>query len=324
MDRPGRSAHRRVSRLILLCALAAGFTLASAQGASAALGWASSGAESASAGCVPCFDVAIVVVGTGHVSGVSPCVAEAGRIECAPATVDGQEYDCEEYFLWLDGDPTVVLVASGGSFRGWEPGNETSLGCPSPSGTQCTLTLDDTPLGTCVQATFDGSGTVGACPTSPPPPPGCSPNCGGGPPPPPVIPPPGGGGGGGTGVPSWTAACTITGSAGADTLRGTSGRNVICGRGGNDTIHGNGGNDLLRGEGGNDKLYGDAGIDRLDGGLGNDILTGGAGKDEARGGGGPDTFYAKDSIRDSLVGGPGTDKARVDRVDVLKTIERRF
>jgi hypothetical protein len=299
-----------VSALVVLgCA----FSLVGARSAPAALNWAGSS-------CVPCFDVAVVVVGDGHVTGVSPGSPEAGRIECAPQVVNGQAYDCEEYFLWLDGDPTVILTPSAG-FLGWEPAPEdpTSTGCPQTSGTSCILNLDNTPLGRCIQATFTGSGTVGTCASSPPP--GCTPNCGNPPPPPP---PPGTGGGTGTGVPSWSAPCTIVGTARADVLRGTSGRNVICGRGGNDRLYGNGGNDLLRGQGGTDKLYGGAGIDRLDGGLGADVLNGNGGKDQERGGGGADTFYARDGLRDALVGGPGRDRARADRVDSLSGIERRF
>jgi RTX calcium-binding nonapeptide repeat (4 copies) len=310
-------------RLAALSALAAGFALTSAQSAPAALSWGSGDEASAAVvkGCVPCFSVAVVVQGTGHVTGVSPGTSEAGRIECAPMTIDGIPWTCTWYFLWLDGDPTVILTPSGGTFSGWEPAPEdpTSTGCPQigPGPNDCTLTLDNTPLGTCIQATFTGTGTEGTCTV--PIPPGCAPFCG--PPPvmPPVAPPPPG-----TGVPAWNAACTIVGSAGIDTLRGTSGRNVLCGRGGNDKLFGNGGADVLRGEGGNDKLFGGAGIDRLDGGLGIDTLDGNGGKDQVRGGGGADTFYAKDGIRDALVGGPGRDRARVDRVDSLSAIERRF
>jgi len=204
--------------------------------------------ETAAASCVPCFDVAVVIDGDGRVSGVSPGSPDAGRVECPPATVGGILWDCEHYFVWLDGDPVVVLTPTPNglqTFQGWEA-NDEAAGCPDdginlPGPNQCTLTLDNTPLGTCIRAVFTGTGHFGGCPTTPPPNPCTQPNpppsCGGGPPPPVQPPPPPGG----TGVPAWTAACTIVGSAGADTLRGTSGRNVICGRGGNDTIHGNGG-----------------------------------------------------------------------------------
>jgi hypothetical protein len=279
---------------------------------------------------VPCNEISVIVEGTGHVTGISPGSPNAGRIECAPRTVNTIPYDCHFYFIWgEEGDvPTVILTPSEGSFTGWQPGDMNTDGCPDTNETtgQCTVTLENTPLGICLKAVFTGTGTVGVCQTTPnpctqpSPPPSCFP----GPPPPPVQPPPPPPPPPGTGVPAWTARCTIVGSARADTLRGTSGRNVICGRGGGDTIHGNGGSDLVRGEGGNDKLYGDAAIDRLDGGLGADTLTGGGGRDESRGGGGNDTFYAKDGVRDSLVGGPGTDRSRADRIDVRRTIERRF
>jgi hypothetical protein len=176
----------RVCALAALVVLGCAFSLVGAKSAPAALSWSSS------ASCVPCFDVAMVVGNTGHVSGVSPGSPDAGRIECQEQVVNGQLYDCEFYFLWLDGDPTVILTATG-PFIGWEPGNETSIGCPQlgPAANQCTLNLDNTPLGTCIKATFTGeTSTFGACPTEPPVPPGCSPNCGPSPPPPPPPPPP--------------------------------------------------------------------------------------------------------------------------------------
>jgi len=321
--------HRLALKAIASFALVAGFALASAHTAPAALSWASAASAETTA-CVPCFNVAVVIDGDGRVTGVSPGSPEAGRIECPPATVNGQPYDCDEYFIWGDGDPVVILTPTPNgaeTFLGWEAAGEAG-DCPEigPGPTECRLTLENSLLGRCIRAVFSGSGHVGVCVPTPPnpctqpnPPSTCFP-----PPPPVGPPPPTGGGGGGTGVPAWTARCTIVGSARADVLRGTSGRNVICGRGGNDRLYGNGGNDLLRGEGGADKLYGGAGIDRLDGGLGTDTLNGNAGKDQERGGGGADTFYAKDGLRDALVGGPGRDKARVDRVDSLSTIERRF
>jgi hypothetical protein len=319
---------RSLLRLLALGAVCAGSALWSAGEAPAALSWTGADA-SLGASCVPCNEISVIVEGTGRVTGVSPGSPNAGRIECPPRPFNGQPYDCHFYFVWgEEGDvSTVILTPSEGSFTGWQPGDLNTDGCPdtNPDTGQCTITLTNTPLGICLKAVFTGSGTVGVCQSSgnpcqqANPPPSCNPTS-----PPPVQPPTGGGGSGGTGVPAWTAVCTIVGSAGADTLRGTSGRNVICGRGGNDTLFGNGGNDLLRGEGGNDKLNGGTGVDRLDGGLGTDTLNGNGGKDQERGGGGADTFFAKDGLRDALVGGPGRDKARVDRVDSLSTIERRF
>jgi Ca2+-binding RTX toxin-like protein len=93
-----------------------------------------------------------------------------------------------------------------------------------------------------------------------------------------------------------TNSCTIVGTPGRDVLVGTSGRDVICGGGGDDVILGRGGNDSLRGGSGNDRLIGGGGSDRLQGGSGDD------------------TLIALDGQRDLLVGGPGRDRARADRV----------
>jgi Ca2+-binding RTX toxin-like protein len=81
-------------------------------------------------------------------------------------------------------------------------------------------------------------------------------------------------------------------------IRGTPSNDVICAGGGNDRIYGAGGNDSLVGGKGRDKLYG---------GSGNDILIA---RDRARG--------------DLANGGPGRDRARVDRGDTLRAIERRI
>lgn len=80
----------------------------------------------------------------------------------------------------------------------------------------------------------------------------------------------------------------VTGTSYADTLAGSSVANSIIGGGGNDTVTGNGG------------------VDRLDGSSGND------------------TLYARDGVRDSVIGGTGTDRARVDAADVRSSIESRF
>ena len=72
---------------------------------------------------------------------------------------------------------------------------------------------------------------------------------------------------------------------------------MICGRGGNDRVYGMGGNDTLVGGRGADRLYG---------GVGDDILV------------------ARDKRRDVVNGGLGRDRARVDRRDRLRAIEKRF
>jgi Ca2+-binding RTX toxin-like protein len=94
------------------------------------------------------------------------------------------------------------------------------------------------------------------------------------------------------------------GSERSDALTGTSANDVLLGRGGNDTLDGRGGNDVLQG------------------GIGNDRLTGGPGRDFLVGGPGNDRFFARDSARDTVFGGPGFDEAWVDRVDVVRNVER--
>jgi hemolysin type calcium-binding protein/von Willebrand factor type A domain-containing protein len=128
------------------------------------------------------------------------------------------------------------------------------------------------------------------------------------------------------------AACTITGTAGADVLRGTAGNDVICGLGGNDVVYGGAGNDKVDGDRGNDHVFGGRGNDRLSGWHGNDRLKGGAGRDRllgARGrdtlvgGRGADTILARDGRRDTIYGGRGFDIARVDgRLDRRTAVER--
>ena len=126
--------------------------------------------------------------------------------------------------------------------------------------------------------------------------------------------------------------CTIVGTAGNDVLVGTGHKDVICGLGGKDTIRGRGGNDILKGAGGNDKLIGGRGADTLLGGpradtllggAGNDTLTGNGGKDVLKGEGGADFLRAKDGVRDTVNGGLGSDRARLDRgLDRLLSVER--
>lgn len=126
------------------------------------------------------------------------------------------------------------------------------------------------------------------------------------------------------GPPRLGARCTIPGSPSGETIRGTAGSDVICGNGGNDRIYGLGGADLLVGGGGADRLYGGAGRDRIVGGAGSDTLDGGASEDIFLAGTGADTLLARDRARDTGNGGSGRDRARVDRVDRLTAIERRF
>ena len=109
----------------------------------------------------------------------------------------------------------------------------------------------------------------------------------------------------------------VYGGSGPDRLRGSTRR---------DWLTGGTGNDLIWGGGGNDRLEGDAGRDTISGGTGNDRIVGGPanvraaalpegppGRDRLFGGPGRDSFGANDGRPDSVVGGPGRDRATVDR-----------
>jgi Ca2+-binding RTX toxin-like protein len=108
------------------------------------------------------------------------------------------------------------------------------------------------------------------------------------------------------------SACTIRGTSKRDILRGTRKRDVICGLGGRDKIRGLGGNDVIRGGAGRDNVKAGAGKDRVYGNTGNDTLFGQAGRDHLYGGKG----------RDRIVGGSGRDSAKIDRRDILRSVEK--
>jgi Ca2+-binding RTX toxin-like protein len=100
--------------------------------------------------------------------------------------------------------------------------------------------------------------------------------------------------------------CTIVGTPGPDLLAGTPARDVICGLGGGDVIDAGPGNDIIRGGPGNDKLVGGPGRDSIEGGAGNDVIL------------------AWDGQRDFVDGGPGRDRAWVDRtLDRVRAVEIR-
>jgi Ca2+-binding RTX toxin-like protein len=108
------------------------------------------------------------------------------------------------------------------------------------------------------------------------------------------------------------SSCTIRGTKKRDVLRGTRKRDVICGLGGRDRIRGLGGNDVIRGGTGNDRVLAGAGRDRVWGSGGNDALYGQKGADRLNGGKG----------RDRVVGGKGRDRAKIDRRDVVLSVEK--
>jgi Tol biopolymer transport system component len=90
--------------------------------------------------------------------------------------------------------------------------------------------------------------------------------------------------------------CTIIGTAVREALAGTPRGDVLCGFASNDKIAGRGGNDVL------------------DGGAGNDRLDAAAGDD---------FILARDGLRDTVSGGPGIDRAEIDRGrDVVRGVEK--
>jgi Ca2+-binding RTX toxin-like protein len=134
----------------------------------------------------------------------------------------------------------------------------------------------------------------------------------------------------------------LVGGPGDDRLVGNRGDDSLDGGGGNDVLHGGltsgrpffyDGYDLLVGGGGDDRLEGGWQKDRLFGGPGNDDLSGGpnadylkgeAGVGAHRGGAGDDLLLARDGRRETVDGGAGTDRARVDPSDRRVRVERRL
>ena len=89
----------------------------------------------------------------------------------------------------------------------------------------------------------------------------------------------------------------VRGGSGADRIAGNDDPNRLDGGEGDDSIGGGAGDDVLIGLGGADKIDGGAGKDRFDGGAGND------------------TIDARDTVRDPIDCGAGTDTARLDKKD---------
>src|SRR5215213_9918054 len=134
------------------------------------------------------------------------------------------------------------------------------------------------------------------------------------------------------------------GTGGDDYLTGSGSNNTLSGLGGADTVKGLGGTDFLFGDPGGDGLSGGPGVDHIYGGTGVDRLNGKQGGDHLKdvehtpysstarskqrkvdvliGGRGNDTLRARDGNRDIIRGGPGYDKAYVDRVDKVKGVEK--
>jgi Ca2+-binding RTX toxin-like protein len=91
---------------------------------------------------------------------------------------------------------------------------------------------------------------------------------------------------------------------------------------GPDRLMGGLGPDRIIGKGDADRLSGRGGSDRLVGDARGDVLTGGPGQDRLQGTQGPDRLRAKDGQRDSVNGGAGKDRARVDPRDRVRDVEQ--
>ena len=109
----------------------------------------------------------------------------------------------------------------------------------------------------------------------------------------------------------------VDGGAGDDVIGTLRGRvdmpQIIAGGDGFDRLSGGNAADTLGGGPGRDVLSGGGGADRLDGGRGRDELAGGAGND---------VVLARDGVADRILGGGGVDRARADRFDRLRGVER--
>lgn len=125
----------------------------------------------------------------------------------------------------------------------------------------------------------------------------------------------------------------LFGDAGADRIAGGNADDVIAGGSGNDVLWGNRGRDDVRGRDGNDFIDGDGGGDRVGGGRGNDRLRGSSGSDRLLGGPGRDVIDSafrlageaevrvRERRRDVADCGPPEDKAKVDRLDEVRSCE---
>jgi Tol biopolymer transport system component len=130
----------------------------------------------------------------------------------------------------------------------------------------------------------------------------------------------------------------VFGNQGSDRADGGDGNDEVAGLGGNDVLLGAGGDDRLGdsenfSEFGNDRLDGGPGADELGGADGRDVLRGGRGRDTVEGGNGRDVLFGGrgddwltgaiwdadlgDDARDRFRCGPGYDRVRADRFDLV-------
>jgi Ca2+-binding RTX toxin-like protein len=105
----------------------------------------------------------------------------------------------------------------------------------------------------------------------------------------------------------------FTDGAAKGRLLGGDGQDILRGGGARDCLLGGAGVDALNGDAGSDLLHGGTGNDVLRGSDGNDVLKGAGGFDSMFGGSGKDGFASRDDHADKLSGGPGLDRAFLDR-----------
>jgi hypothetical protein len=128
---------------------------------------------------------------------------------------------------------------------------------------------------------------------------------------------------------------TLIGDNSKNTIRALGGGDVVSGLPGGDELYGGGSGDGMKGGPGRDYINGGTGRDRLDGKKSRDIIDGidpSSYSSTARykqptvevliGGRGNDTIRARDGKKDIIRGGPGYDKANVDKVDKVKGVEK--
>lgn len=112
--------------------------------------------------------------------------------------------------------------------------------------------------------------------------------------------------------------------AGDDSITGSNGgRNEIWGGAGADTITGGKKSDRIYGDDSATTTAGTDGADSINGGAGNDTITGGGLADTLNGEAGNDTIYSRDSVIDTVDGGPGHNKAQVDSTDILSNVSSK-
>jgi Ca2+-binding RTX toxin-like protein len=115
------------------------------------------------------------------------------------------------------------------------------------------------------------------------------------------------------------------GGLGDDVFIGGAGEESFLGGPGDDQLNGGRRSDDLEGGGGADTIRGGPGRDFLFGEGGNDIVVGGDGREfEVSGGSGDDVLRTRDGNGERVNGGLGFDKARVDGLDVVISIEAFF